>query len=475
MNDRRRTKRVLLGGLAAAVILMVVWQVISSRKPGWGEYGFDPRRPGTIEDISHLSERDDINVLFILVDTLRAHRLGSYGYSRDTSPTFNYLAHTGLRFDRHLAQSSWTKSSMASLWTGLNPARSGILKFSHGFPQEATLVAEIFRDAGFRTTGIFRNGWVAPNFGFDQGFEVYYRPPPTTPNTRLRQDNPHVTLEGSDEDVTDAALEFLRTNGRDRWFLYLHLMDVHQYVYDQDSAVFGSDYSDIYDNAILHTDRLISRFLYKVGEMGLMEHTIVVLAADHGEAFRERGLEGHARHVYRETIEVPLIISLPFRLEPGITLRSDTRNVDVWPTLLDMLGLPPLPDTDGRSLMSEILSAGRGAAPSEAPPGIAHLDAGWARRGTTPQPRVAVLERDHRFIYEVGPSGAIREELFDRRSDPIELKNVIQDEPELASHMRTLAKEYLERTASPWGTGTSNVELNEMELNQLRALGYAVP
>lgn len=465
----------MLGGLAAAVALVAAWQFVASRKSGWGEYGFDPRRPGTIEDISRLSERDDINVLFILVDTLRAHRLGSYGYSRDTSPTFNYLAHTGIRFGRHLAQSTWTKCSMASFWTGLYPARNGILKFSNGFPEQATLVAEIFREAGFRTTGIYRNGWVAPNFGFDQGFEVYYRPPPTAPGTRLRQDNPHVTLEGSDEDVTDAAVEFLRTNGRERWFLYLHLMDVHQYVYDQESAVFGSDYSDIYDNSILHTDRLISRFLYQVGEMGLMDHTIVVVAADHGEAFRERGLEGHARHVYRETIEVPLIVSLPFKLDPGIVVRSDTRNVDVWPTLLDMLGLPPLPDTDGRSLMPEILSAARGEAPSESPIGIAHLDGGWARRGSAPQPRVAVLERDHRFIYEAEPNGATREELFDRRSDPLEVKNVIQDDPELASHMRTIAKEYLERTTSPWGTGTSNVELNEMELNQLRALGYAVP
>lgn len=476
MSSGSGIKRWFWGSFGVALIVLAVWQVtLSSPKPGWGEFGFDPRLPGTLEDVASLSERDDVNVLFILIDTLRAERLGSYGYSRDTSPTLNYLAHTGLRFDRHLAQSSWTKCSMASLWTGLNPARTGVLKFSHGLPEDATLVAEVFRDAGFRTTGIFRNGWVAPNFGFDQGFEVYYRPPPTAPSTSIRLDSPHVTLEGSDEDVTDAALEFLRANGREKWFLYLHLMDVHQYVYDQESAVFGSDYSDIYDNSILHTDRLISRFLYRVGEMGLMDRTVVVLAADHGEAFRERGLEGHARHVYKESTEVPLIVSLPFRLDPGITIRSNTRNVDIWPTLLDMLGLPPLPDTDGRSLMSEILSPTQELASADSTPAFAHLDRGWARRGTEPMPRVAVLERDHRFIYEVGPKGAVREELFDRNADRAELTNILHEEPELASHLRTLATEYLENSASPWGVGASDVELNEMELNQLRALGYAVP
>ena len=88
------------------------------------------RRPlGSAEDIARLSERTDLNVLFILIDTLRADRLGSYGYERDTSPALDRLAARGVRFARHLAQSSWTKCSMASLWTGLYPARTGVTRF----------------------------------------------------------------------------------------------------------------------------------------------------------------------------------------------------------------------------------------------------------------------------------------------------------------------------------------------------------
>ena len=108
----------------------------------------DGRPVGTVMDIEALSTRDDVNVLFILIDTLRADRLGSYGYTRDTSPVMDRLADSGIRFARHLAQSSWTKCSMASLWTGLLPARTGITRFNHALPAEAEMPAEIFRVPG---------------------------------------------------------------------------------------------------------------------------------------------------------------------------------------------------------------------------------------------------------------------------------------------------------------------------------------
>ncbi|MGH7337529.1 MAG: sulfatase-like hydrolase/transferase, partial [Myxococcota bacterium] len=114
-------------------------------------------------------------MLFVLIDTLRADRLRTYGYPRPTSPIFDVLAAAGVRFAHHTAQSSWTKCSMASLWTALHPARTGVTRFEHVLSPEARLPAEIFREAGFHTAGIWRNGWVEGYFGFDQGFEVYTR------------------------------------------------------------------------------------------------------------------------------------------------------------------------------------------------------------------------------------------------------------------------------------------------------------
>ena len=97
-----------------------------------------PSRPvGTVDDIRALAERDDLNVLFILVDTLRADRLSAYGYERETSPNLDALTQSGIRFDAHVGQSSWTKCSMASLWTGLSPNRTGVRRAQHALPEGA--------------------------------------------------------------------------------------------------------------------------------------------------------------------------------------------------------------------------------------------------------------------------------------------------------------------------------------------------
>ncbi len=110
---------------ASLIVAVLLSTFVEIRLPG----DWDRRPRGSAEDIARLRDRGDLNVLFIVIDTLRAERLGSYGYERDTSPVLDRLAHSGVRFERHLAQSSWTKSSMASLWTGLYPARTGITRY----------------------------------------------------------------------------------------------------------------------------------------------------------------------------------------------------------------------------------------------------------------------------------------------------------------------------------------------------------
>jgi arylsulfatase A-like enzyme len=436
--------------------------------------GGDPRPAGSADDIAKLSERKDVGVLLVLVDTLRADRLGSYGYSRATSPTLDRLAATGVRFARNLAQSSWTKASMASLWTGLHPVRNGVTRYNQVIPEEALLPAEIMRDAGFRTAGIYRNGWVAPNFGFAQGFEVYDRPAGQPAPATVRRENPTLKEEGTDDLAVDAAIEFLRLHGNGRWFLYLHLMDVHQYLYDEESALFGTTYSDIYDNSILHVDGILDRLLGHLARTRLLERTIVVIAADHGEAFGERGFEGHARELYRETTEVPWILALPFRLEPGVVVEARTSNLDIWPTLLDLLGLPPLPNADGRSRVPAILAAARSEpAPADATPAMAYLDRHWGHPRSSSSATVAVLEDGLRYVTR--EDGRVRrEELFDAKSDPLEQHNLVAERSEDTARLRALADQYLGSGLS-WSEAPPTLELDEVQLNQLRALGYAVP
>jgi arylsulfatase A-like enzyme len=455
---------------AAVVVLAFLSTIVEVGHPG----DRDLRPLGSADQIARLRERSDLNVLFILIDTLRADRLGSYGYARDTSPTLDRLAASGVRFARHLAQSSWTKCSMASLWSALYPAHIGVTRFDHVMPGEARLAAEILKPAGFRTVGLYRNGWVAPTFGFDQGFDVYTRPAPRPLPPAVRAANPTLQTRGTDEDTIAAGLEFLRAYGGERWFLYLHLMDVHEYLYDADSALFGGSYSDIYDNSIHWVDGTIDILLAHLQEQGQAGKTLVVIASDHGEAFLERGFEGHAREVYRETTEVPFLLSFPFRLEPGVVVHARSRNVDVWPTVLDLLGLEPPPGLDGRSLVPEILASARGDAPAGADgTAVAHLDRNWGQRQREPAPSVAVAEGSLRYVRGKTDRGRDFEQLFDAARDPRELEDRAAQDPETLARLRALADAYLD-AQSPWGEVPTR-EIDELELNQLRALGYAVP
>jgi len=456
---------------AVVVVVAVISMFVEVRLPG----DWDRRPRGSVEDIARLRDRDDLNVLFIVVDTLRAERLGSYGYERDTSPFLDSLAESGVRFGRHLAQSSWTKSSMASLWTGIYPARTGITRYDDIIPDAARMPAEVLHKAGFQTVGLWRNGWVAPTFGFDQGFDVYQRPVsmPLPPN--VRRENPTLGEKGTDESLIEVAMEFLRVDGGKPWFLYLHLMDLHEYIYDAESALFGSSHSDNYDNSIHWTDGSIRILFEALSELGQLDKTIVAIVSDHGEAFLERGFEGHARAVYRESTEIPFLLSFPFRLEPGVVVEARTQNVDVWPTLFDLLGIevPAGAGLDGRSRMPDILSSAAGEAPDDRGRiAIADLDQTWAQRESAPLPAIAVVEGPLRYVRMDRVDESRNERLFDATGDPLERRDRAADDPETLERMRAAADEYYE-SDPVWGAPPTR-EIGELELNLLRALGYKI-
>jgi arylsulfatase len=434
-----------------------------------------PSRPeGQPADIAALRERDDLNVVFVMIDTLRSDRLSAYGYERPTSQVIDTLASRGILFKNALTQSSWTKSSMASLWTSTYPANNGIVRYNHVLPDEAVLPAELFEQAGYRTAGIWRNGWVAPNFGFGQGFTFYLNPKPGNERQRLQSRKPGGrALKGTDEDLVVSALEFLDNFGREKFFLYLHFMDLHQYVYDEAAARFGTSYSDVYDQAIHWTDRLIGHILNRVDELGELSNTVVLIASDHGEAFLEHGFEGHARNLHSEVVNVPIIIALPFLLDPGIVVEERVSNIDIWPTLLDLVGLPPLLNADGRSLVPLILSSA-GAGPSDDSfrrPVIAHLDRRWGSPKDS-EPVVSVTDGDLRLMWWV--KRPKRTQLFNLAEDPAELKNLFREDDPASQRLLEMAQQYYEGGRSPWGVEPEVVELDELRLNQLRALGYVI-
>lgn len=428
--------------------------------------------------IQRLTEQKDLNIVFVLIDTLRADRLGAYGYERPTSSYIDQLSSRAIRFDDHLSHSSWTKTSMASIWTGLYPVRSGIIRAQHALPPAAKMPAEILSDEGFTTAAIWRNGWVGPTFGFDQGFDIYHKPQPRRSREDLeerRKANPHAVLAGSDIDITEGGIEFMRTHADQRFLLYLHYMDLHQYVSDEKSAVFGTSYSDLYDNAIHWTDRHVRGLVDALENFGLRERTIVVLASDHGEAFGEHGHEGHAKDLYSEVTRVPWIVILPFDLEEPVIVEAPTENVDIWPTLLDLLGLPAMDVTDGRSRVPEILfAAGLQEDESDRSPRYGQLDRSWGHSRSASRPILSVTENQMRLVRRLSRDNE-PDEVFDLRQDPLETRNIAKEQPEVQQALSRRLDEYL-KLASPesWEGGALEVKLDDFQKGQLRALGYVV-
>ena len=434
-----------------------------------------PRHEGGVAELAALRDRKDVSVVFIVIDALRADRLGVSGYARPTSPNLDALASGGIRFARTRAPSSWTKPSMASLFTSTSPSTHRILRWEDTVPDAATLPAEVFHAAGVRTLGLYRNDWLAPHFGFAQGFDSYYVPRVYNPTRAMRRNSPSVGtgLRGSDADITEAAVQFLNSFGRDRFFLYLHYMDVHQYASDASGPTFGTSHSDFYDSAIAWVDANVGAVMGALDRLGLSNRTLVVVTADHGEEFGEHGGEGHGRTLYREVMDVPLLVIPPFRLETPAVVEAPVSSLDIFPTVLDLLGLPSLPGAEGRSLRPLIEAAIGGAQPpaDASRPAFAELDRSWGERGAPPNRLASVATDEERLIRALDRPEPVQ--LFALATDPMERANVAESDPATRDRLDTLLSEHMQRPASPWGSAKP-VQMDRMSLDQLRALGYVV-
>jgi len=245
-------------------------------------------------------------------------------------------------------------------------------------------------------------------------------------------------------------------------------------MYDEESAIFGPTYSDSYDNSIRWTDASIGLLLETLSQLGLLENTIVAVASDHGEDFLERGFEGHARRVFRETTEIPFVLSLPFRLDTGVVVDTRTQNVDVWPTIFDLLGLAPPEGIDGRSRLPDILASASGQKPDDAGQlAISDLNQNWAKRDSDPLLTISVSDGAFRYVRVEHEAGKRSEQLFDARKDPLEFRDQAAAEPEELERLRAAADEYYKNKRA-WDDAPTR-EIGELELNLLRALGYKIP
>jgi arylsulfatase A-like enzyme len=423
----------------------------------------EARRPpipaATSELAEGLAALESPNLVLIVVDTLRADWTTAYGHDVATTPEIRRWADRGVLFERVRSQSSWTKIAMASLLTSLWPRTHAIRDPKDGLAPNALTLAEVLREAGYRTYAVQTNGWLDQSFGFHQGFDRYMFP---RGRGARRLERPSIWPH-ADRVVEEASRLIDAHDSEQPFLLYLHFMDVHQYAAPPEFKDFGTGNRGAYLAAIRWVDDAVSRVRRKLADAGVLDRTVMVFTADHGEAFGENGQYGHARNVLTSVLWVPLVIRFPFRLTP-IRVDVQVRTLDIAPTLLDIAGAPIPASFEGRSLFT-LLSSGESESDRVSYAGLGEP----LFRDAAVQ--VSLNDGSWSFARNVEPDSQIPEFLFDRRVDPRENVNLIDREPEKAAQMRTLLDHYLARKPRAEVLET-DVHIDPSIADRLRALGY---
>jgi arylsulfatase A-like enzyme len=418
------------------------------------------------------------NVIVILIDVLRADHLGAYGYERATSPRIDRFAEDSILFEQAISQSSFTKTSVSSLFSSLYPYRHGVY---HGsltdtasnitsdvLPDAVTTVAEAFREAGYLTAAWSTNPHLRAYMGFDQGFERY-------------RDQ---TVSASQ--VASEFAHWNRTWGpRRRFFAYLHVMDLHapynpKPPWDTMFGAYGDDFTGMrfpawkayreavrngektpseneivqlkerYDGQVAYVDSVVGGIFDALERDGLYDDALIVVTGDHGDAFMEHGFLAHSNTPYDELIRVPLIVKLPHAAHAGLRVAEPVGLVDVMPTLLDAVGAQPVDGVDGVSQWARI--AGEADASSDRPIVSEYGEC------------IAVRTDGWKYL----ACGERPPELFRLARDPGETTNVIAMHPGIAGHMGALADAARALRAAP----RDRVLVDPETVGALEALGY---
>jgi arylsulfatase A-like enzyme len=396
------------------------------------------------------------HIFLILVDTLRADALTPYGAPAEVTPELMRWAEHGVVFEGARAQSSWTKISMASMMTSLWPRSHGVAGIRDALASDASTLAERMQEGGYRTYGVQSNGWLEQTFGFQQGFERYVFARGSAPAWMRSMVWPHA------ENVFHEVERLIDTHDPEEpLFLYMHLMDVHEYAAPVEFKRFGNDTRGAYRAAVHWVDRVLQRLREKLDERGLLDRSVIILASDHAESFGENRSEGHAKHVFTPILRVPLVLRLPTANAP-IRISQQVRNLDIAPTVLDLAGLA-IPDTyQGRSLLPLL---GRESDPRDRVTYASLSDLLYrdARR------QESVSDGSWSFARDL--DGGRNEYLFDHGVDPDEDVNLIEFEPARAEVMRALLDAYEAQKPTP-GTVAPEVRIDPSLAAKLKALGY---
>jgi arylsulfatase A-like enzyme len=457
------------------------------------------------------------NILVYMIDTLRADHASLYGYRRDTTPFMRNLGASGVVFDDCQAQASWTKPSVASLLTSLYSYTHGIFNDYDTIPRGAATLAEQLRAAGYVTANITASPWAGKITGLQRGFDYVMEFPVIQ---RFRTD---AADRGTDSAaVNKVVFPWLERHRDEPFFLYVHTTDPHapyrppagfeeKFANPAETPEFNREYAalrdrgqygggtvvsreecrkagvdpdkfirraiDRYDGEILFNDHSLEMLTGKLKQLGVLENTLIVVVSDHGEEFWDHGWTAHGQSLYQELTHSVLLLWNPKLLPQVRRVEEPVQLIDVMPTVLGLLDIKAPEMMEGQSLTALV----RGRPFHRRTPVMTsrYANARAKPDGFVPENRIntfAVIDANWKLIYrERGKEvGLHRVELYDRRTDRTETKNVADAHSQEVERMMTDLGKWLDaqkQIRAVLGKGARSM-LDQQTLEQLRSLGY---
>lgn len=397
------------------------------------------------------------NVLLITLDTTRADRLGCYGFGLARTPNIDRIAHEGVRVAHAIASAPITAPSHSSMLSGLYPPTHGVRdNGAYRLPDAVRTLPEVLHDHGYMTSAFVSANVLHHRYNLSQGFDVY-------DDDLWAEDAPPMFMireRRGDRTVARAQawLEARRANPHPApFFTWVHLFDVHQ----PHEAPLGDSVltTSAYDAEIASVDRYVGMLLDTLAGHHELENTIIILTADHGESLDEHGEATHAVFVYESTTHVPFIVRYPSDLPRGSVYAGDVRHVDIFPTILNALGIEEAGYVQGQNLWNAL--RGRYAAPrltqySESI--VSELGFGMA-------PLFSVRQDSWTYIR------APRPELYNRANDPGELHDLSASMPDKMHELDQMLSSLLHESEAHAFASVEN-PLDRETIESLRALGY---
>ncbi len=282
-------------------------------------------------------------IVLFTVDTLRADRLGCYGYREvETTPAIDAWSGDAVLFERAYSSAPWTVPSLAALFTGRHPAEVGAFTNETGIGEGSPTLPELLHEAGYRTASFNSHAvLLQPEMGFRRGFDQVY------------PENYEVVLEGEHKIAFSAVepdlMRWLDENADEDFFLWIHDMDPHHPETPGNPYLQDSSWTP-YQAEVRNMDDAFGRVVRRLQALGVWEEVLFVFTADHGEAFDEHGMVGHQNVMYDEVLRVPLLIHYP-QAFAAARVREPTDLLDVRATVLDIARVAKLPNERGESLV----------------------------------------------------------------------------------------------------------------------------